>query len=425
MNDDSLQQSSASIDTIVRSAPDSLLSVWFDQYFYFKRNDLRKILYNVCDTLNIEGTSSERIEQLNTCMSKQIPNKHFHKLSLNNGTVRLSGMMLSFLLSVLGISVREVQKFVVRVCGRNGHGGIKKPNMMEGEELEVFRARFAAIVNSDCWLGEDGRLQYTEADRGRIKVVFDILQMIGDIPIELVPNPVNRSVKIWLPKPLGPAFIRWGFTTGDKSIQNERLVEIVRNGSLISHRGYLEELISEDGCFEQFAGFKWSRTIVLNLGIYDTKYNLEPKLSNQDCELLLSFDKARKDMKKKCTIVSIHQLEKAIEHDFAQDVLEIVSTSRSSLLDDEVSLAEQFGIRILSYPEYITLYESGRVSVKWVAKTATKLDAIRWALLFPPNDPRKRNKVNQWLKTQRDETSIIRDHLEREGILTYGGPGVI
>lgn len=60
---------------------------------------------------------------------------------------------------------------IEKVAGKNGHGGILRPKLLHGVELEILLTRLGAVVNSDSWLAEDGRLQYTEADVDRIKIV--------------------------------------------------------------------------------------------------------------------------------------------------------------------------------------------------------------------------------------------------------------
>ena len=45
----------------------------------------------------------------------------------------------------------------------------------------------------------------------------------------------------------------------------------------------------------------------------------------------------------------------------------------------------------------ITIFNSGRVSVTWVARTRKQEDAINWALLALPAAGYKRKKVKLWL----------------------------
>lgn len=70
------------------------------------------------------------------------------------------------------------------------------------------------------------------------------------------------------------------------------------------------------------------------------------------------------------------------------------------------------------YPESITLYEgTGRISIKWVAKTKGTEDAIRWWLLAPPNDVRKNGIVKNWLSKKPGAIQGVQIQLEDEGLL--------
>lgn len=68
------------------------------------------------------------------------------------------------------------------------------------------------------------------------------------------------------------------------------------------------------------------------------------------------------------------------------------------LIYDEVELAKSLGIEIDLHPNRVNIFEeTGRVSVQWVARTIGYDAAIRWALLAPPNDKRKRASVLKWI----------------------------
>ena len=184
---------------------------------------------------------------------------------------------------------------------------------------------------------------------------------------------------------------------------------------------YIVELendqISEDGLFEPVAGFKWSRTVVLKLGIHDSKYDMETKLSDDKIDFLMNFEDARRDEKNGYIFIPISNI-KGHDSEVAQKILDIVETNRSKLMDNEAALAERIGITVHIYPEYITVYENtGRISLKWVAKAKSNDDAIRWALLAPPNDMRKNEKVQKWLAERPDEVERIRAQLQKEGLM--------
>lgn len=86
------------------------------------------------------------------------------------------------------------------------------------------------------------------------------------------------------------------------------------------------------------------------------------------------------------------------------------------LLEDEVHLCKSLGIKTSKGPTIITLYEeSGRISVRWEALVNNQSDVVRFALLAPPNDRRKRTTVLKWLRRYPDLVRTTIHELEREG----------
>lgn len=397
---------------------DDLINVWADHYFYFKSQDLANIVERVGDRLKLDEGSYPRLQHLNKLIQQMVSDDSASQIRIKSGQSRAMGEVLHLQCDILAVSPRDFEDVIEKVTGKNGRGGIPHPRLLRGKELEILRARLGAVVNSDCWLGEDGQLQYTEANADRIGIVKKQFQSFGNISFTLVPNEANVCFKMLLPRPVGKAFIYWGFTVGDKPIQNERLVESVRNGTLESGRAYLEDLISEDGSFGHYAGFRWSRTIVLNPGSNDAKYKLEPRFMQKEIDFLSGMENVRRDKVRGHIFIPISRIEEQSESEVARTVLSIVETKRSKLLDDEATLAKQLGIEIHIYAENITMYEgTGRISLKWVAKTKSNDDAIRWALLAPPNDPRKSDKVKSWLAERPDDVERVRRQLQKEGSL--------
>ncbi len=385
-------------------SPNKMINAWSNQFFHFTPSDLSDIILETGKQLQLKCSGYEQLRHLNKLVKQVISNKASDRIRVGDKGSRILGEVLHLICDILGISPRSIEGTIEAVTGRNGRGGITRPKLLEGMELEVLRARLGAIVNSDCWLGRSGRLQYSESDRGRIRIVTKLLQCFGEMSPKLISNDANRSLRMWIPIPMGNAFIYWGFTSGEKPLQNEHLPRLVKESSHESHIAYLEELISEDGCFDHVSGFRWSRTIVLKPGKDNASYNLESDLCQADIAFLMNLKYARWETKRGHIYIPIGKLSEHSKHLTGQDlsitsrILSVVLTNRSRLLDDEVSLATGLGITIEVYPECITIYtKTGRVSLKWIAKTKRKEDAIRWALIALPNDERKRERVRKWL----------------------------
>ena len=50
--------------------------------------------------------------------------------------------------------------------------------------------------------------------------------------------------------------------------------------------------------------------------------------------------------------------------------------------------------------------------MKWIAKTKSKDDAIRWALIALPNDPRKSKLVRRWLSLVPDDVERVKKQIQ-------------
>jgi hypothetical protein len=96
----------------------------------------------------------------------------------------------------------------------------------------------------------------------------------------------------------------------------------------------------------------------------------------------------------------------------------IIRENRNRLINDEGKLAERLGIEVVIEPEEVAYYEkSGRVSLKWEARTQGVNSMIRWALICPPNHPEKEVALKKWLtKRKSEDVTRIADDLKSEGL---------
>ncbi len=395
-----------------------MLNVWSDHYFYFNRVDIVKMLDDFGRKLQLPDGRSHEIRHFNGMIQSLVSEVAAAQVKVERGQSRLRGDVLHLYRDVVGLDNLDFHGKMVKVASRLGRGPIYNPKIPTGKELELLRSQFGAAVNSDCWLGGDGRMYYYEADLSRIKIVQEQLQKLGDIELRLQPM-TGRSYRMLLPRPIGKAFISWEFATDDKSIKNERLSRFVRKGNRNVWIAYHKNLIPEDGSITEETGFQWSRSIVLNPGIQDAKYGLRPQLSEQDISIIR--ENGRRDKKRGYIHLQLSAFLKS-DNESKSEAIErmesVISSNRSRLIDDESDLAEKLGIKMRVYPESITLYEgTGRVSIKWVAKTKDTENAIRWWLLAPPNDVRKNGIVKNWLLKKLGAVQRVQRQLEDEGLL--------
>jgi hypothetical protein len=103
--------------------------------------------------------------------------------------------------------------------------------------------------------------------------------------------------------------------------------------------------------------------------------------------------------------------------EIAQKIYDTVLENHNQLIDDERFLASKLGIDVSIRPVEVTHYKgSGRVSVKWEAKTANSDMAIRWGLICPPNHPEKKEALMKWIKEQNpDRVKKIKGEMEQDG----------
>jgi hypothetical protein len=85
---------------------------------------------------------------------------------------------------------------------------------------------------------------------------------------------------------------------------------------------------------------------------------------------------------------------------------------------DERFLLKKMGIKSRIGPVRIILYkDSGRVSCIWTLVTKNRRDTMRMALLAPPNDSYKRNRVRKFIQKYSCLEDEVRKELVEEGLL--------
>ncbi len=399
--------------------PNDMLNVWGDRYFYLKEQEYENLIERFGNALQLPKNKSERAQHINKLIRSMISDDPFCQIMRRKGKSRLLGDMLHFVRDALEYENDHFEGKITKVTSRYGRGPILNPKLPTGEDLSLIRSQLGAIVNSDCWLCNDGRMYYYEADLDRIRIVQELFQKLGDIELRMEHLKVNRSYRMLLPRHIGRAFIYWGFTTDDKAINNGRLAEGIRIGSRNDWIAYLRELIPEDGSINEMSGFQWSRSIVLNPGSQDEKYELSPKLEKHHISFIK--DNGRHDKKRgyiHLQLAKYLKLGEKSKPDIFRNIESVFSDNRCKLIDDEVSLAENLGIEMRVYPESITFYEkTGRISIKWVATTSGAENAIKWYLIAPPHDVKKNGKAKEWMSLRQEEVERIKGQLEADGLL--------
>ncbi|MHA2383788.1 MAG: hypothetical protein ACXACT_14530 [Candidatus Thorarchaeota archaeon] len=346
-------------------------------------------------------------------------NEQEHVVSTKVRSIR--GDALNSYLEKLDESLEDFEGKITKITGKNGQGGFENPRFPSKQKLRVLISRLGAIVNSDCYLRKDGCIFYYERHPERIDRVEKILREFGDIRLQRTFRREHGRYTVVFPRSLGRAFIYWGFTYGDKPIQNRGLSQLIHEGGEEIARPYFEELISEDGSFNERSGFSWSRSVVLNAGKKNSRYDFKPIISQEDIQFVK--DNANVGWEERNIIgISMPKLKGLMESenknisDQAQNLMNTIRKNPSNLIMDEADLARSLGIHVDTYPKDITYSKTtGRFSVNWAAYSFRKKDKLRWGLLAPPNDERKKKKLDNWFAKHTDDVEQMRKQLESEG----------
>lgn len=386
---------------------DELIEAYEDQFFYFRsNNEVLHIAETLQEQLGIDSNPSESLRHLNELLSRLNDagdDNAARERPISKESPRLEGKVIRFYLDLTGKRLSDLEGTVVKFTGINGQAGIDNPRFPEGEELEVLKARLAAIIASDCHLRESGRIGYYEEHMERIEQVERTLRNFGDIELEAKHRTGDHEV--YIPNQIGLMMIREGMTPGNKTINNPGLPPGFSDWSERAKRAYLEELIPEDGCFTQRGRFSWCRSHALYIDSLKEDYEIDAKIGCPEIDLILEKGHPSKGLIDQhvlyfANLQRIQNGEDLEKSAIARNLKEVVLTNRNRLIDDERRVAESLGIEIWLRPTGLKCFpRTGRVTVRWAAITRFREDAIRWARFCPPNDVVKRQKVGEWLRS--------------------------
>ncbi|MHA1962448.1 MAG: hypothetical protein ACW99U_19765, partial [Candidatus Thorarchaeota archaeon] len=390
---------------VPKHRPGELVDAYESQFYYFKDNkEIVRIVEELQKQLKLEGSLYESKRHLNEVI-KQLTagddgNRPIKSKPLNRGP-RLEGNAIRFYLDATGQRLSDLEGRVTKVTGINGQA--ENPKFPEGRQLEVLKARLSAIIVSDCHLRKDGRILYNEEHQDRIERVQDIVKELGDITLE--PKFRKGVYEIHIQNQVGIMMIKEGLTPGNKAINNPGLPEGFVNWSEESKRAYLEELIPEDGHFVPRGRFTWSRNIIIYINNGAEK-GFQSKVGIDEVNLVRDHGLGEKGLVKMKALApgTLSDLQENSDPEIAKTATNlhtVVWAVRSNLIDDECAIAQSLGIEIALRPDSIRYYpKSDQLSVRWKARTKGKEDAIRWAQIAPPNDVRKREAVEEWLRKE-------------------------
>ena len=101
----------------------------------------------------------------------------------------------------------------------------------------------------------------------------------------------------------------------------------------------------------------------------------------------------------------------------AERLYDIVFQNPNRLIMGEKHIVEKLGIKVRCVPVSVFYHgKTGRVSVAWVIHTASAEEAMKLAMIAPPNDVKKREIIRDWLRSIPEDVKRVQAELVRSGV---------
>ncbi len=270
-------------------------------------------------------------------------------------------------------------------------------------------------------------------DRDRCMIAYELFRKFGEFKFKPYRGPDGNDscIRVELPMVIGALMRNWGVPEGDKAIRNMGLPLCIVKEPLEVKTYYLPEMVSQDGCFSKSA-FSVDRCNALFAGkkgdVYRMEYGTEDVVGQEHIDLVrrfgkplpagLGYDDGERIALRIKTLNDLSYSSNISVSSLAKDLMEIVEANPNRLLKDEVEyIIRPLGIGVTFDPEQLVYYvESGRLSVEWTSRTNGVDDAIRWALIAPPNHPRKMDAVVRFVLKHRAKTDIVKREITEDGM---------
>jgi hypothetical protein len=185
---------------------------------------------------------------------------------------------------------------------------------------------------------------------------------------------------------------------------------------------------SEESCVSS-GRCVWPRHNAIKVGTKKSdRYESRGSISEKEIDLIRDKGVTRSgDFEGQKTIIysSLEDLKNDPNPEVARTAHQLENTidnNRNNLIDCERELYSDLGIEVTVTPRLISLYESGRVSVKWEARTSDSSATIRLGIMCPPNHPEKEEVLKKWINTRKPEKiQSVLNALENDGFTIPDG----
>jgi hypothetical protein len=319
---------------------------------------------------------------------------------------RIKGESLRFIMELCNHSIQELEGKISKITGVNGQGGIIEPRFPDENRLPVVLTRlYSAMVSDGHIRNESGKGEYYDPKISRIERVIENLNELGQIKSRITKK-TKGLYRLHIPSVVGSFLVSLGFPIGDRTMQNKGLPPFIVEGPPEVLTAYLEDMVPEEGCFNNTTGISWNRTH----GIYGPgkggKEYHQPSLSEEQADYIKENASDTGDSKDRRTLPWSELVSKAGDKT-AKSIVDFVNSNPNHLIKDEAEIAKCLGIEIERGPYRLRYYrKTGRITLVSSARTKSFHDAERWGQICPPNDIDKRKKMLDWL-TERKGVEIV------------------
>jgi hypothetical protein len=409
------------------------MNVYKNEVFHFKDLEQKNRLVDEAKArLDIQGGTrySKLVDQITdaerTKLSSQ-PNNDLYRT-----TPHLRGESLNLTLDAAERTIQEVQDKIARIGQeRDGRGGITNPKFPA--DVNEVKSMFTSVLGAGL---SDGHIErshdgfvYTESNRDRVDIFNKQVDRFGDV-YRSEQTLENGLIRTRYTSAFGRVLERRGLTSGDKSLQNEGFPDWLKDASPVEKRDYYGPMWAQDGNFYKdpsgHVRFQWDRGVVLRDPSKSDKYEIEPLATQEHANLVREFGTPKEsdgfEGLYDLSLGRLKELEKHYDEDTARtakSLREIATSTKSELLEDEISGLGSMGIEAKPYLRQVTYSEkSGRLSILWHGSTTTKDSAMRTAIFCPPRDVRKYSDARDWMMSDHDRRNRVKKQLMKEGLMT-------
>ncbi|MFW9804642.1 MAG: hypothetical protein ACFFFC_18435, partial [Candidatus Thorarchaeota archaeon] len=416
-------------DTLYVWKPDSsffnLMNIYSDLYFYFNdRNEIAQLISAVDESITGKLTElRETVDNLEELISQMLPGTGEVVLVNDKGRdYRVLGAHLHLLLDIAGVSLSQLEGRISKVTNcHTGQGGIENPKFMVGEELEIALARLTAAILCDGHIMKrNSAITYCEANLDRIRIFKRDLQQFGNVKLPGYWDKEDGIYTCYMSSVFGVILQQLGLKAGDKTVQNPQLErEFIEGLSWNALCALIEDTLPEDGTVTP-SRISCTHSMALHAGDKTESYGFVPLVGFKEIELIKSEGEREEDLdgwrlqfgKLDDLIIS----EDAEKKSVAISLHAAAHNNPSNFVLAEHRALERMGVTAVKTPVSVSYYnKSGRVSVAW-RWTVTGNEAIKLAIIAPPNDVEKRGILRNWLLSIPEEVLRIENELTIRGI---------